>query len=309
MKIRIVLAALLVMAALPAGPTAAAAEQPTLGARNTITAPRNGSIDVTLPRDVTLPLKSRGRAAPGPAPWISFEGTGRVLGVMLIPEGATSALSYGLITVQFRGCRRPTCSERPVNALMVNGKVFHGRETLRAGDYRLYVFGDGAPVKVRLELPTLTGVTEISVGQSTHVDVATPQAEVERHDDITTHWAGASYEMKTNQGLFMAVNVMRDENYRSEWFDECLSPDHETPDDIEKRQCVPMGGFTFLHGPSVVRLLQPRKGGFTLMTFVGLHGGNDNIFNGDSARHHYVFRVFSPGSMGELWSQGALLSF
>lgn len=308
MGFRAVLATLLLASSLSSSATASHAQaQPRLGAHNTITGARDGTVDVVLPRDVTLPLKLETRSEAGPAPWITFEGGGRVTGIVLMPTTSNDAISSGLVAIQFRACKR-RCSERPVNALMVNGSVFHGHETLPKGDYRLYVFGDGSPVKVKLQLADLTGVTEVSVGPSVDVDVATPEASVQQHDDVTIHWAAASYAMKSHSGLFMAVNVMRDENYRSEWFDECLSSDQDLPDNIERWQCAPMGGFTFFQGPSVVRMLQPRKGGFIVITFVGLDDSLDNVFNGNSALQHYVFRVFSPGSMGELWSQGALLS-
>lgn len=285
----------------------ASAAQPLLGARNTITAERDGAVDVVLPRDVKLSLKENSRAEAGPAPWITFRGGGRATGIVLIPRGSTHALSYGVVATQFRSCPSG-CRERPVNALMINGASFRGSETLRSGEYRLYVFTDGKDVTISLDLPQLTGGTELHVGGPGFASVRTPATTVDRRDDVTTYSASASYEMKTHAGVFMAVNVMRDENYRDASFDECLSPDHVTPDDLETIYCVPTGGGILFVRPLDPTKIQPKRGGFILTTFVSLHDGADNVFNGDSSRHHYSFRVISPGSMGELWSQAVLLS-
>jgi hypothetical protein len=306
MAFRAALGALLLASTLSSAATASA-EQPILGAHNTITAARDGTIDVVLPRDVTLPLKQNTRSEAGPAPWISFEGGGRVTGIVLIPRGSDNAISYGLVATQFSSCRRE-CQERPVNALMVNGAFFHGSETLRSGEYRLYVFTDGGHVTITLDLAELKGDTDLHVEGRAHADIRTPAVGMDPRDDVTAYSARASYEMTEHAGLFMSVNVMRDENYKGGSFDECLSPDHIVPDDLEKIYCFPGGGFTFVHPLDPTEMIQPRKGGFILTTFVGLTDWNDNVFNGDSSLQHYSFRVIAPGSMGELWSQGVLLS-
>jgi hypothetical protein len=278
-----------------------------LAARNTITAARDGSVDVVLPRDVTLPLKEDHRAEAGPAPWITFDGGGRAAGIVLIPRGA-NAVAPGLVATQFRSCRHE-CRERPVNALMINGVSFHGSETLHSGEYRLYAFTDGEELTISLDLPRLTGRTSIAVGRPSFADVRTPAVGAANYrDDATAYSADASYEMEGHAGIFMSVNVMRDENYRDAHFDECLSRDHAGPDEVEQDFCsIPIGGWRFVR-PLDPTKIQPKKGGFILTTFVGLHDWTDNVFNGDSSRHHYSFRVISPGSMGELWSQGVLLS-
>jgi hypothetical protein len=107
----------------------------------------------------------------------------------------------------------------------------------------------------------------------------------------------------------MSVNVMRDENYRDAWFDQCLVSDHTGPDETEQQYCVvPAGGGNYFVRPLDPTKIHPKRGGFILTTFVGLSDLEDNALNGDSSRYHYSFRVISPGSMGELWSQGVLLS-
>lgn len=306
MAFRAVLGSVLLASTLcPIGPATAA--QPVLGARNTFTAVRDGTVDVFLPRDVTLSLKENHRAEAGPAPWITFDGGGRAAGIVLIPRGASGVIP-GLVATQFR-CQRE-CRERPVNALMINGVSFRGHETLHSGEYRLYVFTDGEELTVRLNLPQLTGRTSVPVGRPGFADVRTPAATAANYrDDATAYSADASYEMKGHAGIFMSVNVMRDENYRDAHFDECLSRDHIGPDEVEKDFCsIPFGSWRFVR-PLDPTKVQPKKGGFILTTFVGLHDWTDNEFNGDSSRHHYSFRVISPGSLGELWSQGVVLSF
>ena len=306
MPFRAVLGAALFASVLcPTGPVSAAV--PVLGAHNTFTATRDGVVDVALPRDVTLPLKENSRAEAGPASWITIDGGGRAAGIVLIPRGANGVVP-GLLAMQFRSCRRQ-CRERPVNALMVNGVSFRGSETLHSGEYRLYVFTDGDELTISLDLPRLRGRTSISVERPGFADVRTPAVGVEYRDDATAYSASASYEMERHAGIFMSVNVMRDENYRDAHFDECLSPDHVGPDEVEQSFCsIPIGGWRFVR-PLDPTKVQPKKGGFILTTFVGLHDWTDNEFNGDSSRQHYSFRVLSPGSMGELWSQGVLLSF
>lgn len=192
---------------------------------------------------------------------------------------------------------------------MVNGALFRGAETLRAGEYSLYVFTDGEAVTISLDLPRLTGGANVHVGRPGAADVHTPTVAVDPRDDVTAYSANASYEMKGQAGIFMSVNVMRDESYRDASFDECLSPDHVVPDDIERTYCAPTGGGIIFVRPLDPAKLHPKRGGFILITFVGLTDLPDDLFNGDSSLHHYSFRVLSPGSMAELWSQGALLSF
>lgn len=306
MAVRAALGAVLLASLL--APTGPAAAMPTvLGAHNTFTAVRDGAVDVVLPRDVTLPLKTNHRAEGGPASWITFEGGGRVTGIVLMPRASDDAVTHGLVATQFRSCRSG-CREQPVNALMVNGTSYRGRETLRSGEYRLYVFTDGAEVTIDLDLPQLTGGAAILVGGPGSADIRTPAESIDHRGDVTAYGANASYAMETGAGIFMAVNVMRDENYKDASFDECLKPDHDVPDDLEKTYCFPTGpGITFVR-PLDPTKLQPRRGGFILTTFVGLNDRADNVFNGDSSLHHYSFRVISPGSIGELWSQGVLLS-
>ncbi len=306
MAIRALLGALLLASMLcPTGRAAAA--QPLLGAHNTITAVEDGTVDVVLPRDVNLPLKAETRAERGPAPWISFKGGGRAAGIVLIPRGSSAPLSYGLIANQFRSCRRG-CPQRPVNSLMINGASYHGSETLRSGDYRLYVFTED-DITISLDLPELTGDTNIHIGRSDFADIRTPAVRVDQRGEVTAYSASASYEMKDDTGLFMSVNVMRDDNYKDAHFDECLAPDHVVPDEVEQTYFFPTGSVIVFVRPLDPTKTQPKKGGFILTTFVGLYDWPDELLNGDSSLYHYSFRVISPGSIAELWSQGVLLSF
>lgn len=306
MGVRTVLGASLVASVLcPTGAVSAA--PPVLGAYNTFAAVRDGTVDVVLPRDVDLPLKAKHRAEAGPAPWITFNGGGRATGIVLIPRGSNDPVSSGLVATQFRSCRRG-CRERPVNALMINGVFYRGSETLSSGEYRLYVFTGGREVTVSLHLPQLSGGTDIHIDGGARADIRTPVVGVDRRDDITAYSARASYEMRGPFGLFMSVNVMRDDNYKDVSFDECLAADHAGPDEVEQDFCTfPTGAFRFVRPLDPLKI-QPKRGGFVLTTFVGLNDGADNLFNGDSSHQHYSFRVFSPGSLGELWSQGVLLS-
>jgi hypothetical protein len=279
-----------------------------LGARNTFSAVSDGNVDVVLPRDVTLPLKEHSRAAAGPAPWITFDGGGGAAGVVLLPQGSNDAVTDGLVATQFRSCRRE-CRERPVNALMINGASYRGSETLRAGKYRLYVFTDGEGLTISLDLPQLAGHTNIPIGRASLADVRTPAVDKESRGGATAYTASASYEMDRHAGIFVSVNVMRDENYKDAHFDECLSRDHIVTDDLERTYCFPAGGGIVFVRPLDPSKIQPKRGGFILTTFVGLNDREENVFNGDPSLHHYSFRVVSPGSMAELWSQGVLLSF
>jgi len=302
---RMVLALVLLTSILsPATP--ASGGEPKLGSYSTITAMKDGTIDIALPRDVTLPLKASTRSEVGPAPWITFAGGGRAVGIALLPMGSTDALSSGLVATQFRSCRRG-CQERPVNVLMINGAVFHGDETLRAGNYRLYVFTDGEPSTIRLGLPLRTDNATIRVGGPGYADVRNLEAHIDRSEGVTAYSAGASYEMRDDAGLFMSVNVMRDENYRGVLFNQCLAPDHAVPDEIEAKYCFPTGGGIVSVHPDERGIVQPIRGGYILITFVGLDDRSNNEFNGDSSHQHYSVRIISPGPMGELWSQGILL--
>lgn len=304
MAIRALLGILLVSTTfVPTAPALGA--QSVLGRRNTITAKTDGTLDVILPRDVTLPLKTSVRSPSGPAPWITFEGGGRATGLVLVPKGTASPIVEGLVAVQFRSCRGG-CRERPVNALMINSASYHDEQRLHAGEYSLYVFTDGQPATIQLDLEQLSGSSTIQVGRRAHADIRTPATHVDHRDDATVFSAGASYEMKGHDGLFMSVNVMRDARYQDASFDECLSADRDVPDELEATMCL--GGFRFIQPLDPTRI-QPRKGGFIVTSFFGLHDSTDNVFNGDSSLQHYNFRIVSPGSIRELWSQGMILSF
>lgn len=302
MTIRALLGVVLVASVLSAAPPALSAA-PVLGVHNTVKASEDGSVDVTLPRDVTLSLEMNTRSEPGPAPWITFKGGGRTAGVVLVPKGA-SDYTRGLVAFRFRACR-DNCRERPVNHLMINTESFRGTQTLPSGEYTLYVFTDGKPTTIQLHLEGLAGGAEIHVVKREHADVHTPVTQVERREDVTVFSAGASYRMETHKGLFMAVNVMRGPRYQDASFDECLSSDRAVPDELEATYCL--GGFRFIR-PIDPTKLHPKRGGFILISVFGLHDYNDNAFNGDSHLQHYNFRVISPGRIGELWSQGLVLS-
>lgn len=307
MVVRAIMGMVLLAAVLCPAAGTASAGPPSLGARNTFTAARNGSVDLVLSQDVDLPLKARTHAEGGPAPWITFEGGGRVAGLVLMPRGSAD-VSRGLVATQFRSCPRQ-CNEQPVNALMINGVSYHGSETLPAGEYRVYAITDGDELTISLNLPQLSGRTAIAIGRPRFADTQTPATRIEHRDGATTLAASAGYEMKGHGGIFMAVNVMRDENYRDVSFDECLSPDHAVPDELERDYCsFPTGGFQFMR-PLDPTKIEPRKGGFILTTFVALNDRLDSVFNGDSSLQHYSFRVISPGSVAELWSQAVLLSY
>ena len=309
MGIRAVLGLVLVAGSLiPATPAVATHTNPnvpSLGARNTITATRSGGMDVMLPNDVKLPLNERTRWGPGPAPWVTFEGPGRIAGIVLVPSGSASIIRDGLVAVQFRSCPK-RCQHLPVNALMIKGTSFDGRETLRSGLYRLYVIADAGDLRVTLDLPQLEGRTSLHVGGPKVADIATPVPHIAQSDGVTVYSAGASYDMTDHNGLFMSVNVLRDEQYRGGAFHECLSSEMPVPDELERTKCAK--GHTFL-ATDPTPMVQPIRGGYILTSFFGLNDSLDNAFNGDSSRHHYSFEVVSPGSMGELWSQAALLSY
>lgn len=279
-----------------------------LAGHNTITARHSATLTVELPHDVTLPLKTRHRSPDGPADWLTFDGDGRVVAIILGAKNDPNGWFDGLVAVRYQSCRRG-CKHAPVNALGIKGKAYRGKATLSAGVYALHVLTDGAPVTIQLRLHSLQGTSRFEVTQDVPSDVRTPEVKIDPHDDVTAYSAGSTYRFPGPSGLLMTVNVMRDDNYHGGHFQECIAPDHPVPDDVEELQCVPLGwGITFAHTDSL-SMAMPHRGGFILTTFFGTTDAFDGPFNGDSRAMHYSFRVLSPGPMGELWSQGALLTF
>lgn len=287
--------------ALPLHLPSQASTNPTLAGITTIRASNTALVDVVLAKSVVLPSARRLRAPEGPAPWLRIAGPGRVVGVVLTPEYSDDPLFDSLIAIRFQRCEG--C--RPVNALSgpTNEK---GKIRLKAGNYRLRVLADGDPVEIRLELPGLSGTSVIVAKRETSSDTETPTGYVDVSDNVTVYSAGASYRNRNSQAIFMAVNVLRDEEYRGGAFHECVTPDHQTPDDAERVMCVPIGGFQFSH-TDLIQAVQPTDKGLIVVSLFGINDRLDNEFNGDTSRLHYNFRVASPGSLGELWSQAAVI--
>lgn len=295
-------------------PAVGASEPPTnvLAGRNTITAQRSGWVDVSLARDVILPLNVRRHARAGPAPWLTFSGDGRVVALVLVKERSTGVEENPtyfdwtpLAAVQFRPCLRD-CAHPPVNALAMSHRSFEGKETLHAGNYRLYVVTDGHPVTVSLELRGLPGSAHLRIVEAAPSYFRTPEARSDIRDGVTVHSAGATYRMTGTEGLFLSAAVMSDDEYSGGSFDQCLSPDRPGPDEWQEAACT--GGEFFSHRDPA-RVADPRKETFSVTSFYGLDDANSSIDEGDFRTPHYSFRVVSPGPLSELWSQGVLLTF
>lgn len=160
-------AALVSSPAVSARPEGPAHERPvTLGHVNAISAARPGWIDVVVPAAAKLdfPLLRRNRD-------LSVEGAGRFAGIILT-KGPRPFEGPTLVGAVIRTCGRPACaSGRPVMLTNPMNMNPGSRIRLPAGDYRLYVVTDGAPVDVRLTLHGLSGSRSISPTAAADVSV------------------------------------------------------------------------------------------------------------------------------------------
>lgn len=126
-------------------------ERVELGAVNVVSGDSIAGMEVRIPRPTSIqanPFENRD---------ISYEGRGRVIGIALVEEGAPLSRAFQLVGVEWDFCGKPGCASRDRTVLTHASDWGSRRWKIPAGDYRLYLIADGAPVEVELRLEGLEG--------------------------------------------------------------------------------------------------------------------------------------------------------
>ena len=154
-------------------PTAEAAPARPVALAGTIvvTAKRSGTMRVVLPRPARVDFSEIKRLQSG----------GRFYGLVLRHETADAWVeSIGIGNCARAGCK-PLFPYSGMNCVCVrqpDGTMTIGEGTLPAGNYRLYVVADGAPVTMRMTLRGLSGSVTVTPTQPARVSILEPKPDV-----------------------------------------------------------------------------------------------------------------------------------
>lgn len=175
----------------------------TLGRINVIEGTESGMVEVRVPREARFDLTLAAYRKAGPNPGVEISGAGRAVGVALAPPGDAGGVRFDsrsfFLAGRFAECDRPGCDpEGVVNFQQpsVFRSAAKGDETgtLSAGVYRLFLLADGRPVKVRLVLDGLKGMTRIAPSAPAPIDLKTPTVRFSYLDGPTYFAAGDTFE-------------------------------------------------------------------------------------------------------------------
>jgi hypothetical protein len=144
-----------------------------LGAVNVISGDRIAGMRVHVPRDADVSEEAFNNSN------LSYSGKGRVVGVVLVQDGPPLRRAYQFVSTRWDFCGSPGCSGEWQISL-THGINWHGRHGYRipAGDYRLYLIADGAPVRIELRLDGLTGSTDLRPDVGVPGRIASPDSMV-----------------------------------------------------------------------------------------------------------------------------------
>jgi hypothetical protein len=187
----------------PAGGQALAGRRSavTLAGKNVIEGSAPSVIDVRIPRDVEIDLKIRGYSERGPSSTVSLAGGGRAVGIALTehpPVGLVNNKKF-LLAGRFSTCAEPGCFSPGdvVNFQWPRATAEERWDTLLAGDYRLFLITDGAPVKVTLRLRGLRGSKSIRPTAPTPLDLQTPPISLTHTNGPSYYAAGSTFQTGT----------------------------------------------------------------------------------------------------------------
>jgi len=173
----------------------------------TIAGSQSTSVDVHLPRDVTV-------ATPfGSSPDLDVEGTGRFVGFVLTgTEPGTAGLT--LVGGRFPAHASPVEFIMPVPPYPATGggsfevlKLYGDEVTLPAGDYRLYLLTDGGEVEVTLRLDELDGWVDLAPERPADYRLFFPESRLLAGAGATSnvYSAGRSGSLATTGLVFQAL--------------------------------------------------------------------------------------------------------
>lgn len=191
--------------AVPAAGAAGSAPDPVaLGRTTTVTVSSSGKTEVVLPRAVALSQAGTDN------PSVRIETTGRHAGLALIDDARRDK------TVAYVGWTNPafscgtTCPApvSPYSVLLVNET--RGDTNLPAGNYTLSVVTDGAPVKITLTFPELSGTASVEPTAPNGAVLAFPAARQQPVAGALVHTAGQSTDLAGDGLLFSRYSVVGD---------------------------------------------------------------------------------------------------
>lgn len=177
-------------------PAAASTERrpsPSLGAMNILSGNEAGWIDVRLRRQATLSIPEFNQRV------VQVSGKGRVVGFVLSQQPVNLADSATLVVARFPSYK---ASAREVLSIGINISDENGKYTLPPGDYRLYLLGDGKPVRVRFKLSGLKGTQRFIPQRRARLTLKNPSSDLYGGSVNNVYTAGAEKRLRDKGLLF-----------------------------------------------------------------------------------------------------------
>lgn len=157
---------------------------PALAGTTVISGTRSGSVAVRLPRAVSFDVYKD----------VAVAARGRLTGFALKKDGAWDAPSAHAIKSGF--CGTPGCAPvwpRSHVGMVVSPDSTGYSGTLPAGNYRLFLLTDGAPVRVTLRLAGLRGRSSLTPRGGVRTAVVAPKPTVAEPATAPLMFAGGSF--------------------------------------------------------------------------------------------------------------------
>lgn len=196
----------------------------------------SASVLVRIPRAIEFHGPFSWRRPEGPVPEVKIvSGSGRFVGLAIVPTDYDPGSAQPIVVGQFRKCSDAPCRDRRVMNFL--RPMVAGAPKLPAGDYRLHLLTDGSPVEIHMELDGLSsGTVRLRPDESSHFDLQTPQQTVfsspSHYWEVDAHFNGGKV------GLWVTVLWARFKEETSQYAWGICSLEQSPP--------VPM----FLSGPA-----------------------------------------------------------
>ncbi len=169
-----------------------------MGEVNVLNGSSTGYVKVALPRPVTIDSGEPNEPGNAINADITVTGNGRFVGVALVQDpypGARDARRF-FLAGRFAGCDEAGCKPTDNSIETMYDLQQDAADTLRleAGNYRLYLIADGAPVRATIHLHGLSGRRSLEVTEPADLDLQTPPSRVDTDAGGGRLWsAGSSF--------------------------------------------------------------------------------------------------------------------
>ena len=177
----------------PAGPRVQ------LGAVNVLSGKSTGYVRVSLARDATIAVSEPDKPGAAINKDITVDGRGRFVGLALVEDPYPGYRDYNrfFMAGRFGGCDERGCktTNEAVETMFEASKDAGARFVVKAGEYRLYLLADGAPVKVTFRLHGLRGKRTLRSTVAATEDLKTSPTRVDLEPGGGRVWsAGSSFD-------------------------------------------------------------------------------------------------------------------